>query len=78
MPKRRSISSLKFGETVDLRFNGSKQFGNDPYSLTGLVFKGFTEDGNRATFSDDGSILEVYKFDRRWRYGTSAETLTLL
>lgn len=79
---RRSISNLTIGEKVDLRFNGSKNLGNLPYTLEDLIFVGLSEDGNRATFCDGdptpNNEFTVYKLNRRWRYGSSSETLKLL
>lgn len=77
--RTRSISTLKPGEHVNLRFHGSKQFGNEPYEME-AVFVAFNADKSRATFNlnrgeDD---FEAYKTINRWAYGTSAEKLSIV
>jgi hypothetical protein len=71
--RARSISTLKPGEKVRLKFHGSKQIGNDPYELE-ASFVEFTEDGNRAVFDE----VEAYKFNSRWCYGSGAHKLSIL
>jgi hypothetical protein len=77
MAKR--ISSLKGGESVTLKFHGSKQFGNDPYELD-VTFVGFfnESDEKRARFDyGDGTTFDAYRYANRWSYGTSAERLSI-
>lgn len=80
----RTISDLKSRELVRVKFHGSKRLGNEPYELD-LIFEGMVlENGKptRAHFTFDENpepiVIEVYKMDNRWRYGTSAEVLTLV
>lgn len=80
--RSRSISSLKPGETVRLKFHGSKQFGNDPYELD-AEFIAFNADKTRATFNlepdaESKDEFEAYKYVNRWAYGTSAEKLSIV
>lgn len=72
---KNSVSNLKPGDKATLKFHGSKQWGNDPYEMT-EEFQGFyTEDGREyAKFES----FSAYKDDSRWRYGSSAEVLTVL
>lgn len=74
--RARSISHLKPGEEVTLRFHGSKQIGNDPYELSGIL-EGFTEDKTRAVFGGDADV-EVYKFNGRWSYGSGAHPVSIV
>lgn len=71
----RRIDSLKAGELVDLKFHGSKQFGNDSYELT-TKFVGIKGEGNarEAVFED----VTAYRSNGGWAYGTSAEKLTIV
>lgn len=71
--RARSISTLKSGEKVRVKFHGSKQIGNEPYELD-LVFVEFNEDKTRAVFDD----VELYKFEGRWRYGSGAHPASIL
>lgn len=71
--RARSISSLKPGEKVRLKFHGSKQIGNDPYELD-AEFVEFNEDKTRAVFDE----VEVYKFGTRWSYGSGAHPVSIL
>lgn len=73
----KTIRNLKPGESVRLRFHGSKQFGNDPYELD-MTFVEFRDNGERAVFDDDGTEFEAYKYANRWAYGSSAERLTVV
>lgn len=77
--RTRSISTLKPGESVRLKFHGSKQFGNEPYEMS-AVFVAFNVDKNRATFNLDAgeNDFEAYKTVNRWAYGTSAEKLSIV
>lgn len=73
MAKRaKSISNLQPGETVHLKFHGSKQIGNDPYELT-ETFQGFSKDGQEAEFES----FTAYRFNRGWAYGSGAHKLTI-
>lgn len=73
----KTIRNLKSGDSVRLRFHGSKQFGNDPYELD-MTFVEFRDNGERAVFDDDGTEFEAYKYSNRWAYGSSAERLTIV
>lgn len=70
------ISDLKPNETVNLRFHGSKVYGNEPSTdeYTFLRFEGHGDD-KRAIF-DDG--LEAYRYRGYWAYGTSAERVSIV
>lgn len=66
------IRTLKPGTKVVVKLHGSKQFGNQPQELT-AVFIELSDDGERAEFDE----LELYRYEGRWAYGTSAERATL-
>lgn len=73
MAKR--IDSLTAGQQVTMKFHGSKRLGNESYELD-LIFKGITGAGEdrRAKFDE----VELYRYEGRWAYGTSAERATLV
>lgn len=71
--RARSISTLKPGEKVRLKFHGSKQIGNDPYELN-AEFVEFNADKTRAVFDE----VEAYKCNGRWSYGSGAHPLSIL
>jgi hypothetical protein len=75
MTTAKTINGLKPGESVNLQFHGSKQFGNAPFQDE-RVFVGFTGEGEekRAIFEDD---FEAYRYMGRWAYGASAEKLSI-
>lgn len=74
-----SIKTLKPGQTAKLRFHGSSNLGNAPWEDT-CTLVSITED--RAVFGDPHNPTqgqwEAYFSQRRWRYGTSAEVLSLI
>lgn len=70
-----SIRDLKPGDKVTLKFRGSKTFGNEAYEEQSVFKRFHTEAGRELAEFDDFSI---YKADRYWRYGASAEIVTLL
>lgn len=77
---RKSITTLTPGEDVCLKFHGSAVYGNEPYEMdVKFVSHDFTDpDNRRATFDmGEGSEFEAYFFENRWRYGSSAEVLTV-
>lgn len=71
----KSVSDLKSGDRVTLKFHGSKQFGNEPYEMTEEFREFYTENGRPCARFESFS---AYKEDNRWRYGTSGEVLTVL
>jgi len=72
-----SFRTLSAGDVVDVRFNGSKTYGNDPYTMTNL--KVVDKNSDTITLrSDSEGEFELYFFENRWRYGTSAEVAKLL
>lgn len=80
MAKR--ISSLQHGDRINLKFHGSKQFGNEPYTLP-AEFLGYTgtDDDIHASFALNGStndVFEAYRMGNRWVYGASAERLSIV
>jgi len=77
MAKR--ISSLQTGESVTLRFHGSKKLGNETHdNAAAFVEIRETGDDAVAVFDLDGMLVEAYRFNGRWAYGTSAERLSLV
>ena len=80
MAKR--IDSLVAGETVVLKFHGSKQLGNDSYQEE-VTFVEVTGEGEerQARFSTSGNgenVFDVYRYNGSWAYGMSAEKLTVV
>lgn len=69
-------SSLRAGDTVSILFKGSKSLGNEPYTLTDLAVQEVGSD--RITLQDGNGSFEIYKYGKRWAYGTSAEPLSIL
>lgn len=73
------IDSLKPGTKVRLRFG--REFQGDGSDFEDAVFEGITDTGDdrRATFSQDGGIeWDAYRYQGRWAYGSSAESLRLV
>lgn len=74
------LDSIAVGEAVTVTFQGSKILGNDSYTLD-LVVAGRegTGDDRRVTLdeADGGAEFDVYRFQGRWAYGTSAERLSV-
>ena len=80
MAKR--IDSLTAGETVNLKFHGSKSLGNGSH-VCEAIFVAINGEGEerRAEFDDaDGysSSWEAYRFNGHWAYGSSAERLSVI
>lgn len=78
----KSIAKLTEGEKYTFKFHGSRRLGNSPYE-DDLYFQGVTGEGEdrRATLSEtvDGKdSFEIYIFNKRWSYGTSAERISVL
>lgn len=65
---RIGFSYLNVGDTVDVAYMGSKRAGNDAYIITNLTV--VEKDSERILFDDN---TEVYRFNKRWSYGSSAE-----
>jgi hypothetical protein len=78
-----TIDDLRRGQTVVLRFCGSRELGNQPYTETarfnGVIGRG---EDRRAVFeSRDGDrtyTWNAYRFEGEWAYGSSAEPLRLV
>lgn len=73
------IDSLKPGTKVTLRFMREFQ-GTGSYDED-AIFEGITGTGDDrlATFSSTGDFSwSAYRFNGRWAYGSSAETLRLV
>lgn len=73
-----NIRKLNVGDRIKARFNGSSVLGNAPY-VEDLHFAGFLSE-TRAELSYDSSLkdrFEIYFERNRWRYGSSAEVLTV-
>lgn len=78
----KSIAKLNVGEKYSFKFHGSRSLGNDPYELD-LYFQGVEGEGEhrRITLSEeeDGQdSFEIYLYNKRWSYGTSAERISVL
>ena len=75
-----SLSGLKAGTSVRLRFHGSKLLGNGTYELDGTLSE-ITEDADgtkrRKLFQAPSDAVEIYFVENRWRYGTSAEVVSV-
>lgn len=72
-----NFRNLTAGQTIDVRFNGSRVNGNDPYEMNDL--KVVSIDSETITLdSPEISEFELYFFESRWRYGSSAEVAKLL
>ena len=69
----RSFFHVEVGDEVDILFRGSKSLGNEPYTLENLTVQEATRE--RVRFSDG---VEIYRFEGKWCYGTSAETASLV
>ena len=65
---RVGFSFVNVGDVVDVAYLGSKQAGNDAYVIDNLTV--VECDSERVLFDDD---TEVYRFNKRWSYGSSAE-----
>lgn len=78
MPK--TISKLKSGESIRLKFHGSKMLGNDAYELdvTFISFKRDNDNVNAIFDIGSGSLFEACKMGNRWVYGSSAERLSVV
>jgi hypothetical protein len=71
------IDSLKPGTKVVLQFGREFQFGDaEQEEATFLGIEG-TGDDRRAKFRQDFD-WEAYRYNGRWAYGTSAESLRLV
>lgn len=79
------IDSLKPGTQVTVRFMREYQFGgpdDEKFFFHGILGEG---DDRRAVFGPTASLdqnyrdsWEAYRFNGRWAYGSSAETLRLV
>lgn len=67
------MRKLRVGDIVSVRFHGNRAMGNEPFVENNLTVSEKTD--NAIAFSD-GTIL--YFWNRRWRYGTSAEVASLI
>lgn len=65
---RIGFSFLNVGNKVDVAYLGSRRTGNEAYIVNDLTV--VDRDTERVLFDDD---TEVYRFNKRWTYGTSAE-----
>lgn len=65
---RIGFSFLNVGDKVDVAYLGSRRAGNDAYIVTDLTV--VEKDTENVTFDDN---TEVYRFNKRWCYGSSAE-----
>lgn len=72
-----SFRKLSTGDTVDVRFNGSREYGNDAYELKNLRVMSTTSDTITLGSDTDGEF-DIYFYENRWRYGSSAEVAKLL
>lgn len=72
-----NFRKLSAGDTVDIRFNGSRVYGNDPYEMQNLRVVNTTSDTITLDSLTEGEF-DVYFFENRWRYGSSAEVAKLL
>lgn len=79
MAKR--IDSIKNGQRVTLRFMANFQ-GKDGAWDEDMVFDGIDGDGDdreaRFKYLDSSDHWKAYRFNGRWVYGSSAETLRLI
>lgn len=78
----KTIDRLTPGSEVTIEFQGSKSLGNEPYTLD-LEFVGIIDNANgwdnrRATFRDGNYTFDLYRYNGRWAYGSSAEPARLL
>lgn len=72
-----NFRNVRVGDVVDVRFNGSRMIGNEPYILEKLTVLDVTDD--EIEFAEvSGTEFGIYFFENRWRYGTSAEVAKLL
>jgi len=72
-----NFRKLSANDVIDVRFNGSRQLGNEPYELEKLTVLNVTE--NEIELAEvDGTEFGLYFFENRWRYGSSAEVAKLL
>lgn len=65
---RIGFSFVNVGDVVDVAYLGSKRHGNEAYTITNLTV--VEKDSERVVFDDN---TEVYRFNKRWSYGSSAE-----
>lgn len=70
---RSLLSNLRIGQTVNVKFHGSKRLGNAPYEAES-TFQGYVGEGEnqRALFED----FELYRYGNRWAYGSGAHLAT--
>lgn len=69
----KSFRSLQVGNVVDIEFKGSSALGNEGHVSTRQNVTKVTDDA--VEFDND---YEIYFFNKRWRYGSSAEVAKLL
>lgn len=72
-----NFRKLSTNDVIDVRFNGSRAMGNSGYELEKLTVINTTEDSIELA-EVDGTEFELYFFENRWRYGSSAEVAKLL
>ena len=65
---RIGFSFLNVGDKVDVAYLSSRRAGTDAYIVNDLTV--VERDAERVLFDDD---TEVYRFNKRWSYGTSAD-----
>lgn len=65
---RIGFSFLNVGDKVDVAYLNSRRAVNDAYIVNDLTV--VERDAERVLFDDD---TEVYRFNKRWSYGTSAD-----
>lgn len=65
---RVGFSFVNVGDVVDVAYLGASRNANDAYVINNLTV--VECDAERVRFNDD---TEVYRFNKRWSYGSSAE-----
>lgn len=76
-----SLSNARIGSKYSFLLHGSSRYGNASYTLDAVVRDRFKDArGNKRAILEeaDGSSFEVYLTQRRWRYGSSAEVISIL
>jgi hypothetical protein len=75
MNKRKYITALNPGDTVTIRFHGSKREGNAAHEMKSVFqdIKGVGDD-RKAVFD----TVELYRYNGHWAYGSGAHKATLV
>lgn len=73
------VRGLRNGDVVTGVFHGDKGLGNEPYTLKNLSVLDVNLDDGRVKFAEDDSTFtfEIYKFNGRWTYGSSASRFSI-